>query len=107
MSAKSKIWQFLLDKGEATNAQIADFMRGSKGQLSWGQRLRELRQELQAKGGDLTCREIKTGIYLYKVIMPEPPHTDLESSIIHSNLIEESKINRKAFEQKGQMAFLR
>jgi len=108
MSAKNKIWQYLIThNNQATNAELADWLRGQKGQLSIGQRLREIRKDLIAKGGDLTCREIKTGIYLYKVIMPEPPHTDLESSIIHSNLIEENKINRQAFEQNGQMAFLR
>ena len=71
MSSKSRLWQFLINKGQATNAEIAEFMRGTKGQLSWGQRIRELRQELQAKGGDLTCQELKTGIYLYKIIKPE------------------------------------
>ena len=71
MSSKDKIWQYLITHdNQATNAQLADWLRGSKGQLSWGQRLRELRQELQAKGGDLTCRELRPGIYLYKIIEP-------------------------------------
>lgn len=68
MSAKQKIWEYLITHNyQATNAQIAECLRGSKGQLSWGQRLREIRGELQAKGRDLSCREIKPGIYLYKI----------------------------------------
>jgi hypothetical protein len=71
MSAKSRIWQFLMDKGAATNAEIAEFMRGTRGQLSWGQRLREIRQELQARGGNLICSEVRPGIYKYQVIIPQ------------------------------------
>lgn len=100
MSSKSRLWQYLLVKGEATNAQIADFMRGSKGQLSWGQRIRELRKELIAKGGSLECSEIKRGIYLYKVIPPEPPQTEHEEIIAHSNLGQEKKINRESVQRE-------
>jgi len=95
-----------MDKGEATNAQIAEFMRGSKGQLSWGQRLREIRKELIAKGGDLECKEIKPGIYLYKVILPEPPRTELEQALVNHNLSVETVVNtRQAFEKGKQYAF--
>jgi len=93
MNSKSRLWQFLSDKGQATNAQIAEFFRGTKGQLSWGQRLRELRQELQAKGGDLTCREIKPGIYLYKIIQPEPPRPELEQAHADNFYKQETAIN--------------
>jgi hypothetical protein len=71
MNSKSRIWQFLSERGEATNAEIASFMRGSKGQLSWGQRLREIRQELQAKGQDLACKECRPGIYRYTIVRGE------------------------------------
>ena len=67
-SAKEKIRLFLMQKGSATNAEIAELLRGQPGQLSTGQRLREIRQELIAQGGNLECREIRTGIYEYKVI---------------------------------------
>jgi len=103
MNSKSRLWQFLMDKGQATNAQIAEFMRGSRGQLSWGQRLRELRKELQAKGGDLTCQEVKPGIYLYKVIQPEPQRSELEQALADNHLAQETAINLK--EVNKQMEF--
>lgn len=68
MSSKEKIWRFLIENnGRATNAEIANWMRGQKGQLSIGQRLREIRQELQAGGKDLICTELRPGIYLYQI----------------------------------------
>lgn len=96
MNSKSRLWQFLSDKGEATNAQIAEFFRGTKGQLSWSQRLREIRKDLQRKGGDLVCKEIRTGIYLYKIIYPEPAPTAHEEALCHANAGQELIINTKA-----------
>jgi hypothetical protein len=104
MSSKSRLWQFLSNKGQATNSEIAEFFRGSKGQLSWSQRLREIRKDLIAKGGDLTCKELKQGIYLYKVIMPEPPPTEHEEIIIRENLARETVVNLKQINK--QYAFL-
>lgn len=95
MNAKARLWQFLSSKGSATNVEIASFMRGSKGQLSWGQRLRELRQELQAKGKDLDCKALRPGIYLYTIVNPEPKDTEQEASIRHNNLVQETMINTK------------
>lgn len=74
-SSYTRIKRFMLEKKQATNAEIAEYMRGTKGQLSWGQRLRDLRQELIKEGGNLECEEIRPGIYLYKVI---PPATKVE-----------------------------
>jgi len=71
MSSKSRLWQFILEKKSITNAEIAEFMHGSKGQLSWGQRLREIRKEWQQRGGDLICKEERPGIYRYTLLMPE------------------------------------
>jgi hypothetical protein len=71
MSSKDKIKSFLFCKGEATNAEIAELLHGQPGQLSTGQRLREIRQELRAEGGDLECKEVRPGIYLYRVIKPK------------------------------------
>ena len=72
ISSKSKIYNFLISKGgEATNTEIADFMRYKRGSLSWGQRLRDIRKEMKIKGGDLICKEIRTGYYLYKLVFPK------------------------------------
>jgi len=106
MSSKSKLWQFLLDRGQATNSEIAEFMRGSKGQLSWGQRLRELRKDLQRKGGNLTCHEVKPGIYLYKVLLPEPPRPAYEEMIAQDNLRQETIINTKEVNRQREFALL-
>ena len=68
LSCKERIKIFLLMKGKATNAEIAELVRGTKGQLSWGQRLRDIRKDLQKKGKNLVCKEVRTGIYLYSII---------------------------------------
>jgi hypothetical protein len=96
MNSKSRLWQYLSERGEATNAEIAEFFRGTRGQLSWGQRLREIRKELQAKGGDLTCRELRPGIYSYKVVYPEPPRLEQEQAIADNFHKQETEINFKA-----------
>lgn len=93
MNAKSRLWQFLSSKGSATNAEICEFIRGSPGQLSWGQRIRELRKEMQAKGGDIACSELRKGIYLYTVVWPEPPDTDQEATVRRNNHLQETQIN--------------
>ena len=116
MSAKQRIWCFLRDKGSATNAEIAEHMRGTRGQLSWGQRLREIRQDLQAKGDDLKCTEIKPGIYLYKIVRakyePEPARPENEETICAVNAHAEEAIAQKAAdlvhykEKRGQLAWI-
>jgi len=70
MTSKQRIKSFLFSRGQATNAEIAEYMNGLPGQLSWGQRLREIRQELKEEGGDLVTKEMCRGIYLYTVILP-------------------------------------
>jgi hypothetical protein len=78
MSSKSEIYNFLVSKGgETTNTEIAEFMRYKKGSLSWGQRLRDIRKDMKAKGGDLICREIRTGYYLYKLIFPKEEQLEI------------------------------
>jgi hypothetical protein len=68
MSAENRIWEYLITHNrQATNYEIANFMRGSEGQLSTTQRLRDIRKELQAIGKDLSCTIIRTGVYLYKI----------------------------------------
>lgn len=104
MNSKSRLWQFLSAKGSATNAEIAEFMRGTVGQLSWGRRLRDLRKEMQAKGGDIICRELRKGIYLYKVVWPEAPDTSQESTVRENNRIQEEAINFKAVNK--QLVFI-
>jgi hypothetical protein len=71
VSSKDRIKEYLMRRVSATNAEIAEYMRGTPGQLSWGQRIREIRQELIAEGGDLKCSEVRPGIYLYRVITPD------------------------------------
>lgn len=70
MSSKTKIRRLLELKGAATNAEIAELLRGQPGQLSFGQRLRDIRKDIQAEGGDLLCEKLRTGIYLYKLQLP-------------------------------------
>lgn len=71
VSSKERIKAYLMKRVTATNAEIAEHLRGTPGQLSWGQRLREIRQELIAEGGDLRCVELRPGIYEYRVVTPE------------------------------------
>lgn len=72
MSSKDKIKSFLICRGSALNYEIAQLLEGQPGQLSTGQRLREIRKELQAEGGDLSCEEERPGVYRYTVIKPHP-----------------------------------
>lgn len=71
ITSKERIKEFLMSRMCCTNAEIAEFMRGYPGQLSWGQRLRDIRKELIAEGGDLECKEVRPGIYQYKVVLPK------------------------------------
>lgn len=79
MSSKSRIWQFLAETGSRTNVEIANFVRGTKGQLSWGQRLRDIRKELIARGDNLECKEIRPGIYKYTIVRGNEKHTELST----------------------------
>ena len=72
ISAKNKILQYLIShNNQATNAELAELLRGQRGQLSWSQRVRDIRKELKAKGKDLTCKELRVGIYLYQIVEPK------------------------------------
>ena len=71
MNSKNKIKNFLLQRGQALNHEIAEYMRFQPGALSWRTRVSDIRKELQAQGGDLTCKELRKGIYLYKIIRPQ------------------------------------
>lgn len=107
MNSKSKIWQYLIThNNQATNAELADWMRGQKGQLSIGQRLREIRKSMQRRGGNLECKEVKSGIYRYRIIYPEPPRTEQEEVIAENNLAQETKINLAIIEKGKQLQFI-
>lgn len=71
MTGKERLKEFLFLKGEATNAEIAEYMRYHPDALSWRTRVSDIRKELQLNGGDIICVHIKKGIYLYKVIFPD------------------------------------
>lgn len=67
ISAYDQIKNFLMDRGEtgATNGEIASFMAGKPGQLSTGQRIREIRQEVNELGGELICKRESKGNFRY------------------------------------------
>ena len=69
-TAISRVRDFILSRGIATNGEINDHMRGHPGQLSWRTRISNIRKEVEAKGGRLDCMPIDTkhGLYVYKVV---------------------------------------
>jgi hypothetical protein len=96
MSAKDKIWRYLSEHNwQATNGELGELLKGQKGQQSFGQRIRELRKAMYKRGGDIECKELRTGSYLYRVIWPEPKRTQNEQAVAENNLAQENKINRE------------
>jgi hypothetical protein len=72
MTTKSLVLQKLLSKEWVTNWELATiFPQGSKGFLSWGQRLRQIRSEMLKIGGNVVTRHKSGGTYEYHLIKPE------------------------------------
>jgi hypothetical protein len=67
ISSKKRIEQVLFAQGHITNAEAAELLRYSKGQLSFGQRLRDIRKDLRSQGKELDCIAIGDGVFDYVV----------------------------------------
>jgi len=67
LSSKKRIEQVLFAHGHITNAEAAELLKGGKGQLSWGQRLRDIRQDLIEQGKELDCISKGNGVFDYVV----------------------------------------
>ena len=67
LSSKKRIEQVLFAHGHITNAEAAELLRYSKGQLSFGQRLRDIRKDLQAQGKELNCVPKGNGVFDYVI----------------------------------------
>jgi hypothetical protein len=71
-TTKDKVYQKLLSQEWVKNYELAMlFPQGSKGFLSWSQRLREIRAEQTKLGGGIKVRHDKGGTYSYHLVKPE------------------------------------
>ena len=77
MSSKDKIKSFLICKGQAYNYELAGLLEGQPGQLSWGQRVRDLRKEFAKEGIEIACTEERPGVYLYKLIKQQSTYKEI------------------------------
>ena len=117
MSVKDDVL-FLLRSKEWVYAGDCErlFPPGTEGHLSWPQRMRQLRAE-----GHRIIKRKKAGTkhtFEYKLLSGEPPLPEHESAIARDNLLRETEVNmvelaksvcgidRKAFEKRGQMAWI-
>ena len=72
MTVQEKVLAMLKAKVWTTSGEFEDaFPKGTPGHMSWDQRLRDIRKEMVAKGGDVLSRIHSGKTWEYRLIEPD------------------------------------